>query len=246
MLILNRSQVRLSRMAAILNPTEAASIVDGQALCNVLSASGDGFAARSTNSTTQTFLGVAAGPARGVARAVYSEQVAPVTGAATVDLKYLAIGSDITVQDETGTRLTLVTAAPSAGEVQYATSSDGSHTTLTFEATDLGKIYYVVYAYNRSLVDLSTQYPGHAHGSGPYAEEQTMQVPVILNGIIATDMFVAGEDWSVQYTTAPQLKVGAGGLFYPGNSSSSGTALPNAVLIKAPSPDDPVLIFDLR
>lgn len=241
MLNLQRSKIRRTKMVPAL-ASEVGSIAEGQPLRGVL-VSGVGYGARSNAETDQLFLGVAAGPVRGVTNIVKTATAAPVTGALTVTLPRLVVGTNISVEKADGTRLTVIdTGSPASGEVKVADNSDGT-SDLTFNTAQAGVVYYVIYATLAKQSDIVTSWPGHPGVSGPVAEDQLGVIPVISEGEVAVDNFAPGEDWSFSADDA-QLKIGATGLFLPGGSSTAGTAI-KARIVRAPTYADPVLIVDL-
>lgn len=228
MLYSNRSRLATLAMAAAL-PSAIGAIVSGMALVTVIQ-DGVGYVKPSTGGAAEMFAGVAGGPDRSLGKTrPRTVLFSPAAGNLVLTIPGDASEESIRVVDiATGTSPTTA----------FATGS------VTFLIGDAGKTFAVSYRSNTLITDIWAHYPGWVGAAPSSAEEQTGQYSIVREGNVVTDCYATGEDWSFDSATNAQVRIGADGLFYPGNTNT-GTLIV-AELVRGPTVSDNTIEISFR
>jgi len=193
-----------------------------------------------TAAGTDKFAGVSRSQWNDPLTGVYMETVTvnATTYTATLSNALAGNGTELLAYDtNTTSDLTSQTAAsPASGFVQ---TTNGS-TTITFNSNAAGHVVNVQYRYNltaqQSLALAGTGIPGNQ------APQVTGKLDVIRKGIVYTDQFNAGIDWTTWAALASTsgVIVGNSGQFTLG-ALTAGAVVPNAVITQIPTSDLPFL-----
>jgi len=261
MLNVTRTKYIVTTQRAI-SSANAGTIKEGMALVNQLT-NGVGTVAPSNGSAYEPFYGVALGPIRVDTVGVLSQQLIPTTSNLVLALIRQSVSGTVGIIRDDGTMLAMTTQSggsqptPSAGNVVIWTpASPGNVDYGVFNTTDvsnaaaLGYNWTALYRYVYLPIDIQSLI-GSNLSPGVVPEAWINEVPCLIIGTACTDAYCTDENW---YGTnengsaySGQLKVVAGGLFAPWNSSKAGLVLPGTVsIIQPPTTSDPWLIIDIK
>ena len=204
---------------------------EGTALCYVRE--GDKTVVRPSDAgTSQKFAGVAFSRSNSLteANSVVDEEVPAAPGPYTITLMNTPISGEIRIVTSDGTEITEGT--PSTGATEYSISDK----TITFNVAQAEVTMTISYAYVPSVLQ-AIQLTGNGPAGG-LSSSSLGVIGVVNRGDISTDMFDVKADWS----SSLSVKVGANGRFTTG----TGTEVPGAVIIEAPSSGNQFLRISLR
>lgn len=202
---------------------------EGMALCYTQE-SGETVVSPSTAGTSQTFAGLALSRNTALTRAV--DVVAaniPDASAYTVTLLNTPLSGEYRVTYANGTAFTEGVVAAGVFSI--------SGSTFTFDAADADEAIIITYAYTPTVAQ-SIQHTGN--GPSVLAANALSTIGIIKEGDIGTDQFDVNMDWS----GGMAVKAGANGLLT--STAGTGTVIPGAVVLKAPSVGSAFLQISLR
>lgn len=215
------------------------SLVEGAALVDT-SENGTGVVTASVgDATDKKFAGFSMSqfmaPATGI---MVEELVIPASGPYTFDLKNTPLNPATEILAKlNGINGSVMTYDNTPDATLDFWNSSGK--TLTFHSSDAGKTVYVVYRYSLSAAQIQAL-TGESHVLGVVMPtDVTRSCTCIKQGIVYTDQFNTGVDWTE--AAIADIKTGAGGYVTRGGA---GAAI-NARVVQAPSADFPYLGLDI-
>ena len=234
--MLNKSLTRLQD-TYVRNLAPAAIVEEGDALVYTV-INGNGVVQRSTGVAGERFAGFAWFEETQVTNVVQTQTfTVPTVAPFTVTLNrppILTPTPQIGVARANGAgMITYVAGAPGAGEF---TVGGTNNTLLTFNAAEAGVAVIVTYIYAPTGNELRMLY-----GDRPFTRtvaETTRSVSVITEGDVGTDRFVVTDNW---YDDEPSVYLGPNGTL---TKTATGTYV--GIVIKAPSPDFPVVLVHIE
>lgn len=134
---------------------------------------------------------------------------------------------------------TIASASPAAGKVQYTKGADGANGSVTFNASDAGKVFKITYRFKNTWLE-GRAAAGDGVPSGLQLGQLNQSTGCIHSGRVATDQFDIESDWTAEDIN--DIKVNADGRFARGGT---GAAVTNARVLSAPGINGPFLILQL-
>ena len=216
-------------------PAEVSTIFEGAAAVNKYDAANYRFGVGlSTGATTDVLSGILMSPRKTFNTNIKVEKVTVASSSVAVVLSKVATGISALLLS-TGAKVATTSGAASSTNIQTGTDATTGNTSLLFDASMVGSVFFVTYSYTMTTQDAAYAF-GEQYGS-QFPVDVTGKCGVIHSGEVWTNAIDPTASWAA----SPSVKVIAGGLLTNGGNAATGITPTNVEVIGLPTSDVPYL-----